>query len=539
MSRFVLYGLTPLAVGVARALDPDKNRVILVCPYVDPDMLHRLPDKVDVVAAPDPTPALEQYLEGAESFLVLDEEDRVNLRIALLAHRLKPEVPVVLRTFDPTLADALEEGANIRRAYSLSALAAPAFVSALLADEVLSSLSLGGEQILLVRFRVEEPFAGLTLEELERSTECRVLASPGDRLEKGHSVVLAGLLLKVLGAAARNHPLPAARRKRRSRKRERTSSATMIGLAARSLVAVLVLAVVVFSLALSLPLIDAFYFVVTTATTTGYGDISLKDAPWWLKLFGCLVMVCGGGLVAILFSHLSALVTADRIEERMGRRAADLTNHVVLAGLGRIGYRVERLLAALGIACVVVDSVGGRFFQSASRQGSIVLQGDARLAGDLEKAGVADARAMLACTDDDLSNLQSTLQARRLNPKIYTVARIVDSDLAQSLGNAFKLDAVINPVAVAISAFVGAATDERAIRRFPLDGAPHLAFRLVLEDELTAERRSVWESDRLRVLAVETGGAVRLPRAEESYPAGTHVIVCGPVSAMEKHLHES
>ena len=34
-------------------------------------------------------------------------------------------------------------------------------------------------------------------------------------------------------------------------------------------------------------LVDALYFVVTTATTTGYGDISLKDTPDWLKLFGC------------------------------------------------------------------------------------------------------------------------------------------------------------------------------------------------------------------------------------------------------------
>ena len=71
---------------------------------------------------------------------------------------------------------------------------------------------------------------------------------------------------------------------------------------AAGLMLILLGSVFVFQSALHLRWVDAIYFVVTTATTTGYGDISLKDGPDWLKLFGCLVMLAGGALLGILFS---------------------------------------------------------------------------------------------------------------------------------------------------------------------------------------------------------------------------------------------
>src|SRR2546421_106602 len=64
--------------------------------------------------------------------------------------------------------------------------------------------------------------------------------------------------------------------------------ATLLPWVAMTLSFLLLAAVLVFAAALHLRPIDALYFVVTTATTTGYGDISLHDAPAWLKLFGCM-----------------------------------------------------------------------------------------------------------------------------------------------------------------------------------------------------------------------------------------------------------
>ena len=75
--------------------------------------------------------------------LALSESDLENLRGAVAARDLAPTVPVVLRAFDPLLADQLEQGWNVRRAYSVSALAAPAFVAAACGDAVLETLRLG------------------------------------------------------------------------------------------------------------------------------------------------------------------------------------------------------------------------------------------------------------------------------------------------------------------------------------------------------------------------------------------------------------
>ena len=105
----------------------------------------------------------------------------------------------------------------------------------------------------------------------------------------------------------------------------------------------LVLATILFAHALRLRPVDALYFILATAL----GNNNLQEAPASLKLLGCLVMLTGGALLAVLFSHLTSVVMAERLEQQMGRRAQRLSGHVVVAGLGNVGYRVSRLLCDL------------------------------------------------------------------------------------------------------------------------------------------------------------------------------------------------
>ena len=64
--------------------------------------------------------------------MALTSDDLVNLEFALAARRLQPELRVVLRIFDPRLAERLDRGIELDLTRSVSALAAPAFSAALL-----------------------------------------------------------------------------------------------------------------------------------------------------------------------------------------------------------------------------------------------------------------------------------------------------------------------------------------------------------------------------------------------------------------------
>lgn len=538
--QYVLFGQTNLTLGVAHALRALEHQVLVLHKDArQEEILELLPPDVEIRQVSPRGSEFENALQGCDCLLTLEDADQDNLRIAVRSHLVAPEVPVVMRTFDPHLAEALQEGVNVRRAFSLSSLSAPAFVGAFLAEEMLAAMTLSRSYFPVCRLVVEaeSPLIGLSQQELEHRYQVHSLGSMPPELAAGTSLVLAGSQEKVLGVASVNHAPPLQGSPPRPPKAIYSTPDDLLSSAIKALLGILTLAVVVFWHFLDLDPVTALYFVVTTATTVGYGDINLMLQPSWLKLFGCLVMISGGGLVAVLFSRLTSWVSRDRLDERLSRQACSMQNHVVLAGMGRIGYRIEQLLESLDIPCVVIDMQGNRF-TSATRRRGLVIQGDARLPEDLMRTGVGRARAFVAASSDDLSNLQFCLQARRLNPKVYTVARIADRELAESLSAAFGINAVVDPVATAVGAFVGAATDERALRRFTVEGRPFLGFRHWFESGVSIPTLNHWRQQAMFVVAVEIDDEAVRVDSQRDIPPQSWAAVVGEEGAVRRLLLE-
>ena len=392
--------------------------------------------------ARDPGLLREAGLMEAKALLAVTDRDPVNLEIALDAARLNPDLPVVARLFDQNLAQQLEASHGVRRALSVSALAAPAFAGAALGESVLASFTVDGKLDVVIR----EGEDLLVFEEREAKERLR---SRVDALHAAARRPAGTGLLRVWTSA----PLGL-----------RTVFAALVGLT--------LLSVFLFSWGLDLGLVDAFYFVVTTVTTVGYGDITpLKAAPA-MKLYACLLMVLGSATLATLTSILTAFVVTERFERLLGRGRVPAGGHVVVVGLGSVGTRTLAALqrADVPVAGVDVDPAVARSLGA----GASVVTGDARLAAVLEQAHAATARAIVAVTGDDAVNLGVALLAEKLNPKIRTVVRLFDAGLAEKVQAALDVDVAMGSARVAAPMFVAAALEDGVAAAVVSGGALHV-----------------------------------------------------------------
>ena len=106
----------------------------------------------------------------------------------------------------------------------------------------------------------------------------------------------------------------------------------------------------------------------------------------------------------------------------MGKKIADLTNHYIICGYGKMGKYICEALAEQHASFVVIEKEFDR--TEALRQCRYpYIEGDATTDDALLQAGIMRARGLVAALSNDADNVFTTLSAKVLNPKIFIVAR--------------------------------------------------------------------------------------------------------------------
>jgi len=118
--------------------------------------------------------------------------------------------------------------------------------------------------------------------------------------------------------------------------------------------------------------------------------------------------------------------------------ASTLNNHIILVGLGHLGYRVALKLHEMGENLAIVEFNANADTVNVIRNlGVPVIHDDATRPATLEAANIRKARAVILASQNDAMNLQIALKARSLNPKIQIVVRIFDDEFAHALQEQF------------------------------------------------------------------------------------------------------
>lgn len=425
-------------------------------------------------------------IEQASALVAVTDSDLVNLEVALDARRASAALRLALRVFDRDLARTLEQSFGRARAVGVSALSAPVVAFGALGHEITAGFSLGDAEVLVGHLDVTEgsPLAGLDASEVRERFGVGVIAggappaaegqklAPGDRLAV---VAERAAYLRLPGNQDTPEQAPRARAEAGVRKSFATAWANSPRPLRRAfglLLALTAVSVVVFRVGVDPPisLVEALYFTATTVTTTGYGDITPRTSGPLMMIYGSLFMLLGSVTMAVLYSFATSFVVSEQLRKELGRPPIPKGGHVVVVGLGNVGYRTVDTLRSAGREVVAVDVDPDGEFSTALRENRPFVAGDARLAATLQRAEVASAAAIIAATGDDAANLAITLTARRLAPKIRTVARVFDADFAAKLEAGRLVDLAVSTSRLAAPTFAAAALFDDAAVGFVEDG---------------------------------------------------------------------
>lgn len=152
--------------------------------------------------------------------------------------------------------------------------------------------------------------------------------------------------------------------------------------------------------------------------------------------------------------------------------ASTYRNHIIVCGLGRIGYRVVKELTRLGEDVIGIENnADDPFLEEIMDMGVPVLMGDARREEMLENAGVKAASAIVACTENDMTNMAVALDAREFNPGIKVVMRMFDAQLAKKVERGFAIHTAFSTTEISAPIFAAAATHAPIDHSFYIDEA--------------------------------------------------------------------
>ncbi|MEM6363338.1 MAG: NAD-binding protein, partial [Planctomycetota bacterium] len=171
---------------------------------------------------------------------------------------------------------------------------------------------------------------------------------------------------------------------------------------------------------------DAFYMVVITIFGVGYGEVKPIETPELRALtigvivfgYGAAVYTVGGFIQMLIDGELQNMLRSRKVSQGI----ANLRDHVIVCGYGRMGAIVAEELRSRGMPFVILDA-GEQRVAEAQADGALVLMGNATEEDTLQEAGIAHARSLATLLPDDAANAFICLTARDLNRSLEIISR--------------------------------------------------------------------------------------------------------------------
>jgi voltage-gated potassium channel len=173
---------------------------------------------------------------------------------------------------------------------------------------------------------------------------------------------------------------------------------------------------------------EAFYMTVITISTVGFSEIKpLSDIGRGITI---IVIGMGISLLTYTLGQVARVFVEGELQKILGRRKlekqiAELKDHYIICGYGRIGTIIVKELRNAKIPLVVIDQ-DPVSIAALEEQGILCLNMDATSDEALQSAGLAMARGLVTAVSSDADNVFIALSAKGMRPDIFILARASD-----------------------------------------------------------------------------------------------------------------
>ncbi|HTX59365.1 MAG TPA: NAD-binding protein [Verrucomicrobiae bacterium] len=416
--------------------------------------------------------------------VAVSQDDRLNLRVALLARDINDHVRVTLRQFNPLLGHKIQEAlrynctaispaAHAAATYAASAVD-PACFYALPFPTLESTVarvahrreqgveySIAEEEGQLFGFSERDAtgfgIAGRRIADAEAELGVRVVsvagrppylchgdeAHPDEELlaaplGKTDRVVVFGPVaaLKNAGRHGQANRRPSAAERYLWQWHDLLASIRRIEPILRTAfigtLMLYVLFVAYFASVMHWNVPATMYFVIATMSTVGYGDITPCSGcatssllPLQIATLGvtALLMLLGVTIVAIFTASITSGLNAAALRRTRGLRPIRRSGHIIVCGAGNVGSLVIDYLRELDEQVVVIEkNPDGLLIEMARDRKIDLLTGDATNDETINFCAPERAKGLIGVTNSDTANLETALGAR---------SRMRDRELAE------------------------------------------------------------------------------------------------------------
>ena len=243
-----------------------------------------------------------------------------------------------------------------------------------------------------------------------------------------------------------------------------------------------------------------------------------------MPMIGVVTLAQGLAEFGILFFNRRA-----RSKEWEMAVASTFKNHIVLVGLGHLGFRVVLKLHEMEESLVVIElNPSADLIAEVQKMEIPIIHDDAVWPAALEAAGVPRAKTIILCMQNDAANLQVALKARSMNPDIQVVIRIFDEDFARALQEQFGFTA-LSATEMAAPVFAAAAAGADVTNPISIEGQQLSLARLTINASSAFSRKTVGFVEDSYHLSVVL---VRFDHQSEMHPTDSRVLNVGDTLAV-------
>jgi Trk K+ transport system NAD-binding subunit len=443
-----------------------------------------------------PAALMSAGIQEAHTLVLAGSDDAKNLAALTQARVLNPRIRIVNRLFNASLGDRLDQTLPDHLSMSVAALSAPVFAFAALGNRAIGQLQLF-DQTWPIREEYIDEFhiwRGRKLSDLWEDRSRMLIYYLPAHSNAAHSHAVHGhnpshpvnSPTDLVSAVASSKHLqvgdrlivaskPEVQLSQRSLHQQffgfwmglrhfqhHVRPTVMITLV---LLLIILLATFTYTAAnASVSPIDALYFSVGMITGAGGDDAILNRAPSDIKLFTVVMMLVGAAVVGLFYALLNDFVLGSRIHQLWNTARVPHRHHYIVCGLGGVGIQIIQQLKDSGCEVVAIERDPNNRFLSVARSLRVpVIQGEANLDATLQAARITGANALIAVTNDDVTNLEISLTAKGLAPKLSVIVRSQNPQFAPLAQLVFEFEAVLSPADLAAPSFAAAALGGRIL----------------------------------------------------------------------------